>query len=138
MATHLDVLRDSDLFDGLDDESLARVAETVTEYDAPAGTVLIEAGTPASGVFVVCEGTVIVETHDGREHELGCGASVGELSILAGTLRTGRVSAKTPVRCLAIERTAFEKLLESEPAAARSLLRVLARRLVEAQASRRR
>ncbi len=134
---HLEFLRKSDLFHDLSDETLEQVAGAVTEYDAPAGTVMIEPGVPASGVFVICEGTVVVETHDGREHELGPGQSFGELSILAHTVRTGRVRAKTPVRCLAIERLTFEKLIENEPAVARALLRVLACRLVEAQSERR-
>jgi len=134
---HLEFLRKSDLFNDLSEEKLEQLAAYVTEYDAPAGTVLIEAGVAASGIYLVCGGTVVVETHDGREHRLGPGQSFGELSILAETVRTGRVQAETPVRCLAIGRAQFEKLLESEPAVARSLLRVLACRLVEAQATRR-
>ena len=45
--------------------------------------------------------------------------------------------ARTDVRALALDRAEFEEILETEPAVARALLRVLARRLVEAQASRR-
>ncbi len=139
MATtdRVELLRGSSLFDGLDEDALERVATLVTEYDCPAETVLIEPGVPASGVFLICEGQAAAETHDGRRHELGPGESVGELSILAGTGRTGRVWAQTPLRCLAIQRGSFEQLLEDEPAVARALLRVLAHRLVEAQASRR-
>jgi CRP/FNR family transcriptional regulator len=132
----VELLRGSALFDELDDDALARVAGSVTEYDCPADTVLIQDGVPASGVFLVCEGTVAVETHDGGRHEVGAGESVGELAILAGTARTGRVWAQTPVRALAIERSRFERLLVDEPTVARSMLRVLARRLVGAQAVR--
>ncbi len=131
------LLRESSLFEGLDDRALERVAAVVTEYECPADTILIAPGVPASGVFVVSEGTVTVETHDGRRHELGPGETIGELSILAGTERTGRVTAQTPLRCLAIQRASFEQLLDDEPAVARSLLRVLAQRLVGTQASRR-
>jgi CRP-like cAMP-binding protein len=136
VGTRIEQLRGSDLFNGLDEEALARIAAYATEYDCPADTVLIEAGVPASGVFIIVEGTVAAETHDGRRHELGPGQSFGELSILAGTVRTGRVWATTPVRCLALDRNEFEGVLESEPAFARALLRVLACRLVEAQAHR--
>jgi CRP-like cAMP-binding protein len=131
------LLRESSLFAGLDEDALERVATVVTEYDCPAETVLIAPGVAASGVFVLCEGTVAVETHDGRRHELGPGEAIGELSILAETERTGRVTALTPLRCLAIQRGAFEQLLEDEPSVTRSLLRVLARRLVGTQATRR-
>jgi CRP/FNR family transcriptional regulator, cyclic AMP receptor protein len=134
--TRIEQLRESDLFTGLDEHALSRIAADATEYDCPPDTVLIEAGVPASGVFIIVEGTVAAETHDGRRHELGPGQSFGELSILAGTVRTGRVWATTPVRCLALDRNEFERVLESEPAVARALLRVLACRLVEAQAHR--
>jgi CRP-like cAMP-binding protein len=134
--TRVENLRSSDLFNDLDEDALARVAADATEYDAPADTVLISPGVPASGIFVIVEGTVAAETHDGRHHELGPGQSFGELSILAGTPRTGRVWAKTPVRALALDRNEFERVLAEEPAVARSLLRVLACRLVDAQARR--
>src|SRR3954452_13357848 len=130
-------LRDSELFSDLDEDALARIAADATEYDCPADTVLIEAGVPASGVFVVIEGTVVAETHGGRHHELGPGDSFGELSILTGMPRTGRVRALTPLRCLALDRVEFETILADEPAVTRALLGVLARRLVEAQSGRR-
>lgn len=63
--------------------------------------------------------------------ELGPGEFFGELAILDdGALRSARVSASTPVRCLALRREDFENLLESEPKMALTLLRTLARRLV--------
>jgi CRP/FNR family transcriptional regulator, cyclic AMP receptor protein len=137
VAERVEQLRGSDLFGDLDDDALAMVASEATVYECPADTVLIESGVPASGLFVIVDGSVAVDTHDGREHELGPGQSFGELSILAGTPRTGRVWAKTEVRALALDRAEFEEILETKPSVARALLRVLARRLVEAQASRR-
>jgi CRP-like cAMP-binding protein len=137
VAERVEQLRSSDLFGELDDDALARLASDATIYACPADTVLIESGVPASGLFVIVDGSVAVDTHDGREHELGPGQAFGELSLLAGTPRTGRVWAKTDVKALALDRAEFEDILETEPTVARALLRVLARRLVEAQASRR-
>ena len=137
VAERVEQLRSSDLFGELDDDALARLASDATIYACPADTVLIESGVPASGLFVIVDGTVAVDTHDGREHQLGPGQAFGELSLLAGTPRTGSVWAKTEVRALALDRAEFEDILETEPTVARALLRVLARRLVEAQATRR-
>jgi CRP-like cAMP-binding protein len=137
VAERVEQLRSSDLFGDLGDDALAMVAAEVTVYEARADTVLIESGVPASGLFVIVDGTVAVDTHDGREHQLGPGQAFGELSLLAGTPRTGRVWATSDVRALALDRNEFEVILETEPSVARALLRVLARRLVEAQASRR-
>src|SRR5689334_5347294 len=137
VAERVEQLRSSDLFGELDDDALARIASEATIYECPADTILIESGVPASGLFVIVDGSVAVDTHDGREHELGPGQAFGELSLLAGTPRTGRVWAKTDVKALALDRAEFEDILETEPTVARALLRVLARRLVEAQATRR-
>ncbi|MFN2471535.1 MAG: Crp/Fnr family transcriptional regulator [Gaiellaceae bacterium] len=134
MNERAELLRRSELFEELDEHALGEVATQATEYDVPAGTVLIEAGVPASGMFVLIAGEVIVETHDGREHRLGAGQAVGELSLLANSVRTGRAQAATDVRALAFDRRQFEALLRAQPAVARALLRVLACRLVEAHA----
>jgi CRP-like cAMP-binding protein len=66
----------------------------------------------------------------GRTFELGPGEFFGELSLLVPeSRRVARVRAKTPVRCVAINRIAFEELLEDEPRVARAMLPVIARRL---------
>ena len=45
--------------------------------------------------------------------------------------RTARVRTTTPVRCLAISRTDFGRLLEDEPRLGLVMLHVLARRLAD-------
>ena len=92
---------------GLGDEALARIARASTE--------------------LTC--TVVVEA-PGRTIELGTGEIFGELSLLVPeSTRSARVRATTPVRCLAIDRGAFEELLDEEPEFARAMLDVVARRL---------
>jgi CRP-like cAMP-binding protein len=84
-------------------------------------------------MFVIEEGTVVVEARGGVHIELDAGEFVGELSLLVPeTNRIGRVRALTDVRCLAISREAFSELLEDEPTLAVAMLPVLARRLVAA------
>lgn len=130
----LETLRSVSLFQGLSDASLERVLELATEFDAPAGVVLAEAKLPGSGMFVIEEGTVHVEA--GHAHvELGPGDFFGEMSLLnPDSMRTGRVQAKTPVRCLAIARKEFRELLLAEPTIALHMLETLAARLTEANA----
>jgi len=121
------------LFSEVEPESLERVADLVTEFEAPAGHVLVQPGQPGAGMFVLEEGTVSVEL-PGRTLELGPGEFFGELSILAdGIVRTARVRCTSAVRCLAISRSDFARLLPEEPRIALAMLPVLARRLVEAQ-----
>jgi CRP-like cAMP-binding protein len=126
-----DLLRTSPLFAGFDDEALERIAEPFSEVELPANQVLIEPRTPGAGLFVICDGTVAVESH-GKERELGAGEVVGEISLVEEDgLRRARVVAKTPVRCLALGRADFERLLADEPELAEAMRELSRERLDE-------
>ena len=126
-----DLLRKSPLFASFDDESLERLAVPFSEVEFPANQVLIEPRQPGAGLFVICEGTVVVEA-PGVEHELGEGEVVGEISLIEEDgLRRARVVAKTPVRCLALSRADFEQMLESEPELAGAMRDLAHRRLAD-------
>ena len=113
----------------LGENTLERILRASSELEVPAGQVLIRADDPGAGMFVLEEGTVVVEAR-GSTIELGPGEIFGELSLLVPeSTRVARVRAATPVRCLAIDRATFEEPLDEEPALARAMLRVIARRL---------
>jgi len=123
------------MFAELDDDEMTWVADLATEFEVPAGFVLIERGQPGSGMFIITDGTVTVELPQGPV-ELGPGEFVGELPLLAdGITRVARVRATTPVKGLAISRMALSELLLREPRVAVRMLPVLARRLAEAESS---
>lgn len=126
-------LRAVPLFSAMSDEALARIGDVATEFEAQAGHVLVQPGQEGSGMFVLQEGTVVVE-RPGMSREQGPGEFFGELALLAPVVRSARVRATTPIRCLAISRQAFASILEAEPAIALAILPVLAQRLAEANA----
>ena len=134
MAYTNEQLRSAPLFAELPDEALERVKETVSEFDAAEGAVLVQPGAQGSGLYIVCQGTVAVETRGAGTIELGPGECIGELSLLTPATRSARVWAKTPVHGLAVSRRDFTQLLEREPQIAISLLGVLARRLIDTSA----
>src|ERR671936_2962554 len=104
------------VFTGLSQRSLERIARIAKDVELRAGQLLIEPRAKGSGMFVLLDGTVVVGS--GRRHvrELGAGDIVGELALLTpDALRTARVRAKTPVRCFAIARSDFRKILSDEP-----------------------
>ena len=110
--------------------SLEQVAGVATEFDAPAGQVLIEPEATGSGMFVLVHGTATVDVRGQATHELEAGQCFGELALLTpAALRTARVRAKTPVRCLAISRADFQKLLAEEPKLSLAMLETVAARL---------
>jgi CRP-like cAMP-binding protein len=134
-VTETAFLRALPLFASLDDEGLGRVAAAAVELDVPAGQVLVHAGDPGSGIFVILSGTAVVEARGETMIEVGPGEFVGELALLVPEAkRSARVRAKTDVRCLAIFAGDFRQLLEDEPRIALAMLPVIAERLWRARA----
>ena len=120
------------LFAGITEESAAIVAAGGVT-DVPAGQVLAQAGDQGFGMFVVLDGSVVVERGD-LHIEMGRDGFFGELALLVpDSPRIARVRAKTDARVLAVPRQTFDLLLETEPSFARALLRELAARLVQAR-----
>jgi len=130
-----DLLRRSPLFAGFDDDALERLAASFSQVEFPANQVLIEPRTPGAGLFVICDGSVVVEAH-GKQRELGAGDVVGEISLLEKDgLRRARVVAKTPVTCLALGRAEFERMLSAEPGFAEEMRRLAREQLAELEGS---
>lgn len=124
-------LRAVPIFAELDDSALHSILGCATEFDAPAGQVIAEAGMAGAGLFVLEEGSVVVDI-PGHPRELGPGDFVGELSLLVpDTPRAARVRTKTAARLLALSRHDFERLLSDQPKMALGMLRVLARRILD-------
>jgi CRP-like cAMP-binding protein len=123
-------LRRSSIFAELDEPFLARLAEAMTDVELPAGHVLIEARMPGAGLYVIEDGAVSVQPRAGAPVDLGPGDVVGEIALLARDgVRTARVQAKTPLRCLALDRASFRQALDEEPKLAVALLEVAVARL---------
>lgn len=130
IAQRLQMLKSLPLFVGLSQDSLLSILDMSAELEAAPGQVLVQLHKEGSGLFVIEEGTVVVE-RSGKNIELGPGQFFGELALLTSTTRTARVRAKSPARLLAIGRSEFRKLLESEPKMALAMLEVLAKRLAD-------
>jgi CRP-like cAMP-binding protein len=131
MTERIEKLRSVPLFSGLSDSSLEQIIDHATEFEASPGHVLVQPNQPGAGLFVIEEGKVTVDLRD-RELELGEGEFFGELAMLDDSItHTGRVCAATQLKALAISRDDFAELLESEPTIARSMLRVLAKRVAQ-------
>ena len=92
-----------------------RLLESVGDRaEVSAGQMLIERGQHGSGLYVVIDGTVVVETEDGPRR-FGPGSVVGERALLSEDgKRTARVRAETDVRVVAVDRVAFERLCHQD------------------------
>jgi len=129
MAARVEDLQAIPLFAQLEPEALQHLAETAKDVDVPAGQPLTQPGSPGSGMFFICDGTVEVEARE-SVRQLGPGDFFGELALLTeGGTRTARVRARTDVRCIAFDRAGFENLVREHPDIAATLLETALTRL---------
>jgi len=115
----------------LDDmKDLYRVARQVL---IPSGAVLLEKGTPGSGLLVLLEGAVDVFSGpepDARQlNTLGPGAYLGEISLVQDAPVSAHVRARTSVRALRITRAGFQHYLDTHEAAALRIFRLFTHNL---------
>ena len=103
------------------EDDLRRLEEAGTEARIASGQVLIERGHEGAGLYVILEGTVLVEAPEGTR-DLGPGAVVGERALLsADGKRTARVRATSDLRVAVVDRTHVERLCADDPAFAARL-----------------
>lgn len=97
---------------------------------------IVSAGDPGDAFYVVLAGSAEVQAGRGRRNfEIGPGAYFGEMALLDGAPRVSTVVAKTETICLMLARKEFEKVLKAEPAVAHAMLRTLAGKVRELDAS---
>lgn len=124
-------LRAIPIFAELPERTLGRISDVMTEFEAPAGQVLIQQGQPGSGLLIVDQGAVAVERPGRAPVDLGPGEFVGELALLTpGGVHSARVRTKTASVLLAMSRQDFLDFLQEEPRIALAMLPALADRLV--------
>ena len=131
-SSRLEQLRAIPMLAGLPDDALMLVAERATDFEAPAGQVLVQPNEPGSGVLILASGRATVELGT-KSIDAVAGECIGELALLLDdVVHVARVRAATDVRGIAISRRDFTDLLAADADIAGALLRVLARRLVAA------
>lgn len=83
---------------------------------APAGTIIIDVGEPATALYWLAHGTVSVARADGTElGELHSGAFFGEIALVSASKRTARVIARDDVWVLEIPARAIEQAAQKHP-----------------------
>ncbi len=102
-------------------DDLRRLEAAGTPAEIPAGQVLVERGQYGSGVFVILEGTVVVEAPEGQL-PFGPGSVIGERALLSEHgQRAARVRATSDLRVVAVDRAEFELLCADDPSLAQRL-----------------
>lgn len=129
-----DILKRSELFEDLDDEVLRRLASRAIEKRLEKDEVLFIAGEPASGLYVIAEGSVRAfrSWPDGREqviHVEKAVTTIAEVPVFDGGNFPSTVAAEEATTVLYIPREAVREICLKHPQLALAAARLLARRL---------
>jgi len=108
------------LFDGLDEESLAVIANRFLTRREPADHLLVRQGEPGDRFYVIVNGNVEVTRAEpgGAERRLavlGRGEVFGEIALIRNQPRNASVRTLTPCLLLTLDRPQFLELLETRP-----------------------
>jgi cAMP-dependent protein kinase regulator len=103
------------LLQALSAEEVVELAGVMTLRRQHPGQVVIEVGQPATDLYWLAQGVVVV-TRDGRQlGELRSGAVFGEIGLLTGTTRTARVTCVDDCWLLEVPARAVEALAGRAP-----------------------
>ncbi|MEX2547536.1 MAG: cyclic nucleotide-binding domain-containing protein [Chloroflexota bacterium] len=117
------------LFEGISDESMARLSAVTGELDFEAGQFIVLQGQVGTGLYVILDGSARVVRGSDELAVLGPTDFFGELSVIDQMPRNASVQAIEPTRCLALASWDLLDLLESDPKLALNMMRVLASRV---------
>jgi CRP-like cAMP-binding protein len=126
-------LRHAKLFDGLPDAEVRAAEKQMKPVQHPAGHQIVVKGDGGVGFMIITEGTVSVQTVQGKTRKLGPGDSFGEMALLDQEGRSATITADTDVTLATIPEWNFKPFLKEHPEIAYRLLQTLSRRVRQAE-----
>ncbi|MFQ5515607.1 MAG: Crp/Fnr family transcriptional regulator [Myxococcota bacterium] len=137
MTDRIEALRSLPLFQSLSEADLEGIAALLIDRKFPKGATIFEEGLGGDYMYIIQQGQVKVTkiSDDGREkilEMLGAGDFFGEMALLDREPRSASVKTTQPCLLLALSRQDFLGLLRDSPEIAMEMIRVLSRRVREA------
>jgi len=135
-----DYLKTAPLFAELDERFIGSLADYSELRTFSAGTAIVRQGAQESwdlGLYVIASGSVRIVRSDPPDPDreltvLGVGECFGEMSVLDGEPRSASAIACEETECVFLGAIDFREALTVQPKIAINLLRMLSRRLREA------
>jgi voltage-gated potassium channel len=115
------------LFAGLDGAAVAQIMTLLYAQTWDEGDTIVHRGDPATAMFFITFGDVVVEHEDG-DVRLGEGEFFGERALLEHRTVGHTVIAASRCRCLVLERDDFERLARRHPEIGRRVRQVASHR----------
>jgi CRP-like cAMP-binding protein len=126
-------IKEAKLFQGLPDSEMRSVEKQLKTVRHPAGHEIVVRGEGGVGFMVITDGSVSVNTVQGRVRKLGPGDSFGEMALLDHEGRSATITADTDVTLATIPEWNFKPFLKEHPEVAYRLLQTLSRRVRQAE-----
>lgn len=127
-------LKKTYLFNGLPDDVLATLSNSIVHYRLSKDEILFRKGDAGDSLFMIGEGWVKIVTEDALGSQLtlnqcGPGEAIGEMSLFDQAPRSAGVIALSDVALLELKRDALLKLLNHRPDVALLVIRGISSRL---------
>ena len=116
------------LFSKMDVSTISKITKLLQAFDVPAGSIIIRKDEAPDAMYFITNGKVEVELLPNSIH-LTSGEHFGEIGLIKKIPRTANVRAVTACKLLVLEQDAFDKLINSEPEALKTLQAITENRL---------
>ena len=131
------VLRNVPLFAGLDENELDKLSKVAGRKRVERGAFVVRAGDSTDSLYILLSGRAKVTNSDEEGREiilawLGPSEFFGEMGLIDSSPRSASVIAVEPCELLNIGRDAFHRCMQDNFQVAQKLMRILVRRLREA------
>lgn len=140
MFDRIAVLQGLDLFAGVDSEDLRRIAQVLETERFAAGALVFKAGDLGDRMYVVRQGTVVIELPEQGNAELarlGPGTAFGEMNLLDHLPRSASARVIQDAELLSLHKDQLHALVQSYPQLGLGMLRSLSLRLRDANIRKR-
>lgn len=131
------LIRQVDLFSGLDDQSLSLLLDQSHTLKFRKNTILMTEGETGESLYIIKSGSIKIYISDEKGGEMtlfieGPGSYVGEISLLDDAPRTASVMALEQTEVLVISKSLFYQCIAHNPDIAFDLIRIVTQRLRKA------
>jgi CRP-like cAMP-binding protein len=128
------------LFPRLEGSACSALAAAIQERTCRRGAIVVEAGEPAAGLYIIIAGRVRLLLEDGDGHELtigtlGAGEFFGESSVIPGAAHTSTIEAEESCEFAFVPREALLQYVLNDARAASEMLAAVVGRLTAAHGS---
>jgi CRP-like cAMP-binding protein len=123
------LLKEVELFSGLDEKEAKKIAPLFKERNFRAGEAMAEEGKHGIGFFVIESGSAKVTVHGEARATLGPGSYFGEVALIDDGPRTATVTAESDVKAHVLVAWDFRPMVKEDPDLGWGLLQGVAQML---------